>query len=175
MSLSRAVLLKFAELEGCARIVYGTATGDNIVPIGDSTSTAATSALIPVKSGDYCAVMEAINGDRLILGPVDKSPPWIAPTLQNSWVNFGGGYRPAGYKLEGKTVTLRGLIKDGTTTSATTLLTLPAGYRPSIAELFNARTSVGSIAVEVHANGVVYFAGAASSWLSLAGISFDID
>ena len=70
MSLSRAVLEKFAELEGCARIVYGTATGDNIVPIGDSTSTAATSALIPVKSGDYCAVMETSDGDRLILGPV---------------------------------------------------------------------------------------------------------
>ena len=72
MSLSRAVLEKFAELEGCARIVYGTATGDNIVPIGDSTSTAVTPALTPVVSGDYCAVMEAINGDRLILGPVDS-------------------------------------------------------------------------------------------------------
>ena len=71
MSLSRAVLEKFAELEGCARIVYGTATGDNIVPIGDSTSTAATPALTPVTTGDYCAVMEAINGDRLILGSVD--------------------------------------------------------------------------------------------------------
>lgn len=56
---------------------------------------------------------------------------WIAPTLLNSWVNFGSTFDTAAYRKIGEVVYVRGLIKSGTTTSGTTIFTLPSGYRPS--------------------------------------------
>jgi hypothetical protein len=57
---------------------------------------------------------------------------WIAPTLLNSWVNFGAPYAVAGYRKDAEGwIWLRGLIKDGTVSAATSILTLPSGYRPA--------------------------------------------
>jgi len=56
---------------------------------------------------------------------------WIAPTLQNSWVNYGSGFDAVGYMKDALGfVHIKGFVKSGTTTAATVLFTLPAGYRP---------------------------------------------
>jgi hypothetical protein len=56
---------------------------------------------------------------------------WIAPTLLNSWANYGEGYNVAGYfKDAAGFVHLKGLIKSGTTTARTNVFLLPSGYRP---------------------------------------------
>lgn len=59
---------------------------------------------------------------------------WVAPTLQNSWVNYGSGFGDAGYRMRpGGIVELRGLVTGGTYGAAgtTQAFTLPEGYRPS--------------------------------------------
>lgn len=55
---------------------------------------------------------------------------WTAPTLTNSWVNYGAPYQVAQYRRQGGCVYLRGLIRSGTV--ATPAFTLPSGYRPSV-------------------------------------------
>ena len=62
-----------------------------------------------------------------------------APSLVNSWANFGSGYSTAAFKREGKLVTLKGLIAGGA--ANTTIFTLPAGYRPTAHRLFMAPIS----------------------------------
>lgn len=61
---------------------------------------------------------------------------WTAPTLLNSWVNFGGVYVGAAYRKVGDMVQLRGSIKNGTVTAGTTIYTLPVGFRPPATHVF---------------------------------------
>lgn len=66
--------------------------------------------------------IDAIEADILDTG-------WVAPTLTNSWVNYGGGFEAAGYKKVGTQVFIRGLVKDGAV--GTAIFTLPVGFRPT--------------------------------------------
>ena len=62
---------------------------------------------------------------------------WTAPTLLNSWVNYGSIYQTAGYFKDSEGVVhIRGVIKSGTTTAGTTVFVLPVGYRPSAYEIY---------------------------------------
>lgn len=96
---------------------------------------------------------------------------WSSPTLQNGWVNYGSGWATLQYtKASDGVVTVRGLIKSGTTTGGTVIANLPAGYRPPGQELFatiaNADifarvdvTTSGNIIIQSGTNGYfgVYF------------------
>lgn len=63
---------------------------------------------------------------------IETQEAWSAPTLQNSWVNYGSGYDTVGYMKDSLGfVHVKGMIKSGVTTLGTLLFTLPAGYRPS--------------------------------------------
>lgn len=99
--------------------------------------------------------------------------PWTAPTFTNSWVNFGGGYRTAGYcKTANGRVHLRGMVKTGTLN--TTVFTLPVGCRPTEREVFvvNANGVFGR--VDVLADGqVTPMYATSTTYLVLNGISFD--
>ena len=54
---------------------------------------------------------------------------WNAPSLINSWVNYGGAYDTAGYYIDPYGVVhLKGALKTGT--SGTVAFVLPTGYRP---------------------------------------------
>lgn len=104
------------------------------------------------------------------IGQVGRTIPF-----QNSWVNFGGAYAPAGaYRDLNGIVHLRGAVKNGTTVGAV-IFTLPGGYRPAYASLFPAVVSGGgtNVNVSVGADGTVKFLNGgvlAGSWLD--GISF---
>ncbi len=51
------------------------------------------------------------------------------PAFENSWVNFGGAYDAAGFAKDAiGRVWIKGLVKSGV---ATTVFTLPVGYRPT--------------------------------------------
>lgn len=106
---------------------------------------------------------------------------WSSISLQNSWVNYGGAsYSTAQYtKSSDKIVTVRGLIKNGTTTKNTTIFTLPVGYRPTKSLVFmTAGSNPGEIParIDILSDGIVRVAtenGAiGNTFLSLAGISF---
>lgn len=101
---------------------------------------------------------------------------FIAPTLGNSWANFGSGYRTAGYRI-GPTgrVELRGLINGGTisVTSTGIITTLPVGYRPSEPEPFVTLGNGTAVELHVKATGDVHaWAGASNVAWSLNGITF---
>jgi hypothetical protein len=119
------------------------------------------------------------NGNNVkILTPLPTLATWIAPTLLNSWINFGGAYNTVGYyKDDFGIVHIRGLIKSGVVNAGTPLFTLPAGYRPieqcSIATLSNTTTAVPCV-IEISVTGSVQIGAfpAGDTWLALDGIHF---
>lgn len=66
---------------------------------------------------------------RALAETLITAPTFIAPTLLNSWVNFGAPTQNAGYTLHQGMVILRGTVKSGTVGSP--IFTLPVGYRPA--------------------------------------------
>jgi hypothetical protein len=105
-------------------------------------------------------------------------PTWVAATLQNSWINFGGAESNAGYTKVGSTVRLRGIIKNGTVTAGTTLFTLPSGYRPSISQYAVTLCSGnGIVRLRIDSAGGVTLNSVPSSnaWVQLDNIAFIAD
>jgi hypothetical protein len=104
----------------------------------------------------------------------------IAPTLLNTWANYGSGYSEAGYlKDSNGIVSIRGLIKDGTRGEA--IFTLSEGYRPALIEIFICQAHTGTAyeygRVDVLPDGNVMWYDIPTTfgtgeWLSLAGITF---
>ena len=111
----------------------------------------------------------AINGWSLISG----APVTFAPTMANNWLNFDSGFAPAGYwKDSDNVVNIRGVIRNGATSSGTTIFTLPVGYRPAHREIFTVNINGGSGRIDVLADGSVVVQVASSVYTSLSGISF---
>jgi hypothetical protein len=99
--------------------------------------------------------------------------PYIYPTLQNGWVNYGGGHAPAQFiKLSSGVVLIHGLIRTGTATAGTLLFTLPEGYRPATKLTFPVATNDRIGRVSVLTDGRVLVDNVSNAWLSLAGIVF---
>jgi hypothetical protein len=118
------------------------------------------------------AVFDALAGKQATIA----DSGWIAPTLLNGWVNFGGGFTNAGYRKVGSRVFIRGSLKDGTTTSLTAVLALPAGYRPTADCVFVGWNVTSAYRVTVRATGSVEIASVTSSaFISIDGISFFVD
>jgi hypothetical protein len=102
---------------------------------------------------------------------------WIAPTLLNSWVNFGAPWQTAAYrKTPWNGVELRGLIKNGTITTGTVLFTLPAGYRPANDRVFVSFHGGGAAGrINVLSNGDVTISNVTdNTFLSLEPVRFDV-
>jgi hypothetical protein len=56
---------------------------------------------------------------------------WAAPSLLNSWVNFGGAYMVAQYRRKNGIVFVEGVIKGGGSVPGGIIFTLPVGFRPA--------------------------------------------
>lgn len=98
---------------------------------------------------------------------------WAAPSLQNSWVNYGSTWEIAGYRKKNGFVQLRGLIKSGVVTSGTTLFTLPTGFRPLTDKHVICVSAQATCVLNIMATGIVKInAGASATYISLADISF---
>lgn len=92
------------------------------------------------------------------------------PGFQNSWVNFGSGWRNAGFWRDPfGMVYLRGLIKSGTVGSAA--FTLPPGFRPAVSETFPTLSNGALGRVSVYTDGtVVPETPSNNTYVSLSGI-----
>lgn len=121
------------------------------------------------------------SGNQKIVSAAPTAQIWIAPTLLNSWTNFDAGANAqAGYyKDDLGIVHLRGLIKGGTTTAGTKVLTLPVGYRPSATIRFPVNTvsgvsTIASSLAGVANNGdlLVDSTPWGNTYVALDGISF---
>ncbi len=96
---------------------------------------------------------------------------FIAPTLLNSWVAFGGTGNPPGYFKDAHGVVhLRGLVKSGTVGAA--IFTLPAGYRPANQELFACVSNDAFGRLDVTSAGNVTLAVGSNVFASLDGVIF---
>jgi hypothetical protein len=85
---------------------------------------------------------------------------WITPTLVNSWLNYGFGFRTARYRKIGDITYIEGLVKLGAT--GTTIFTLPEGFRPPENMLWAGITDPNVFArLDVMSDGrvIVYFTG----------------
>ncbi len=99
-------------------------------------------------------------------------PAWTAPTLTNSWVNFGGTYGPAGYYKDiGGTVHLRGLIKSGTIGQIA--FTLPAGYRPAYPQIVPTTSNDLFGVLLLNTDGTVIPYKGSNVYFSLDGVLFE--
>ncbi len=93
---------------------------------------------------------------------------WTAPTLVNSWANFGAGNQVAQYRKVGDTVEMRGIVAGGA--SSTVCFTLPAGFRPVAPENIpsvNATASPVAAVVGVGTGGAVTLFSTAITAISL--------
>ncbi|GAB3517401.1 Kelch repeat-containing protein [Emticicia fontis] len=117
-----------------------------------------------------------ISGNLTINGTL-TSPNFDAPTLLNSWVNFGSPYATAGYYKDKESVVhLKGMIKGGTTTRPTILFNLPAACWPAQTMVFTVASGDGTFGrVDVTTLGQVQFYSGVNTYLSLDGITFRAD
>lgn len=100
---------------------------------------------------------------------------WAEPALENGWANFGAGFGTAAYRKDGLGyIHLRGLIKSGTASIGTQLLSLPAGFRPGSHLMFSCTDgNDNGRRVDVESGGVVRLGTSVNNiYLSLSGISF---
>jgi hypothetical protein len=94
----------------------------------------------------------------------------IAPTLQNSWENFGSGYVNAGYyKNAFGEVTVFATLKNGVTADGTVIFTLPVGYRPATRFISVGYKNGGACRIDVDNSGQVgiYDGAGAGTYLAI--------
>lgn len=103
-----------------------------------------------------------------------EATAWVAPTLLNSWVNFGAGFNNAGYRKEGTIVRLRGVVKTGTPGATSVVFTLPVGFRPPATELLVVISNDAIGRCDVQSGGSVIATVGSTTYFSLDGISFSI-
>lgn len=95
---------------------------------------------------------------------------WTSPTLQNGWVNYGSGWANLQYtKASDGVVTVRGLVKSGTTTGGTVIANLPAGYQPPTQYLF-CTPSYSEVfgRVDVTSTGNIIIQSGSNAWFSVS-------
>lgn len=111
------------------------------------------------------------GANYVILGCIDfDNFEWIAPTLQNSWVNYDSNHAQAGYMKDSEGfVHLRGLIKSGSTGN---IFVLPAGFRHSKHTHFPTVSNGTFAYLRVDQNGQVSATGYNNTWLSMDGVTF---
>ncbi|MFA5866924.1 MAG: hypothetical protein WC891_03045 [Actinomycetota bacterium] len=163
-----------------------TASKDIYVDVGTDSvidyNEVVNNAAAPSLAANHIRIARVVTGaDAITLGGVVylavlATEAWIAPTLTNLWVNYGGGFAPAGFYKDGfERVYLRGLLKAGTLGQAA--LTLPAGCRPAYDEILmgvsDTGATVGYGEVRIYTTGaVVPQSGMGNTWFSLSGITF---
>ena len=68
---------------------------------------------------------------------IQPQEAWKTPSFVNGWVDYGSAFGSPGYYKDSLgNVHIRGLIKSGTSSTGTTMFTLPVGYRPSLNYIF---------------------------------------
>jgi hypothetical protein len=116
------------------------------------------------------------DGDITITGTILQDA-WSAPTLENSWVNFGGSLQVIQYmKDKFGFVHIRGNIKNGTKDAR--IFTLPSGFRPPSALVTTAyRDPYETAQMEIATDGSVYlnFPTGANTILVSILTSFKVD
>ncbi|MFZ1301178.1 MAG: hypothetical protein WAQ27_01185 [Candidatus Microsaccharimonas sp.] len=174
----------------------GTTTAGTLITAIPAGSRPAKYQILPSRSTGYSQIgIDATSGIvardnnagfhslNAIWFPASPSPAltWTTMTLQSSWVSYDGGttHELPQYSKTGteNMVTLKGLIKSGTSTDDTVVATLPVGYRPEGRLMFATTNSGAFTRVDIKANGEITLKGSGigNTWQSLSGITFHAD
>lgn len=127
------------------------------------------------QAGDIISA-ENLNDLETRISSAFTFEPWVAPTLLNSWVNFGGTYDVTGYfKDSFGIVHIKGFVKSGTANSI--MFYLPPNYRPAGTQVFSVPTSGGGGDIygtlSIGTDGAVkQYSVGGQVWVSLDGVSF---
>lgn len=133
---------------------------------GDSVPIAVVSMIGALATGARVYVDIVPPSGKYVVGIADVG--WATPTLLNSWTNYGSGYQAARYRrLASGRVEIQGLVTGGTG-PASTVFTLPAGYRPAAALIFATIANNAIARIDVEADGdVIWRIGGTNAFLSL--------
>lgn len=105
----------------------------------------------------------------------DTYTNWTTMSMSAGWVFYGSNFTTPQYtKSSDGMVTIKGLIKSGTTTAGTVIFTLPPGYRPAERQIYVAQaTGAGFARVDILANGQIQIqSGFSATWTTLDGLAF---
>jgi len=130
------------------------------------------------QQGAACALFYDYTGTlRCIWWEGQYSPPapepvtgaaWVAPTLLNSWANFGSAFETIGYLKDPLGfVHLKGVATGGATN--TIAFMLPAGYRPGAKTSHPAAGVTATVNIDTSGNVTLNFS---SGTVGLSGLSF---
>ncbi len=100
--------------------------------------------------------------------------PWYnVTTFYNGWVMYDPAWGYPAFRRVQDRVELRGLVKNGVTTTNTSMFLLPVGFRPVASELFPVDCNPNAHGrVNVRNNGIVSIEAGSAVYLSLSTISF---
>lgn len=162
-----------ASLHGRIHIPAPNATARTALASTCGWTPTATEPLVVLQTNTQ--VLWIYNGTAWATLPADSG--WIVPTFANSWLNYESSpatHHPAGYRVVGTELQIRGLVKNVVATTPLAIFTLPSGSRPTFTDRFICEASAGAAVVSVAASGVVqlelYSAGGNNIFVSLAGI-----
>ncbi len=127
----------------------------------DSTATGqATTPYLQLKDADTSSAMDLrLSGSVIATDLAGNDETWHTPTYVNGWAGgpFSGTVQPLQYRRDGEdNLVIVGAAHGGT---ATTMFTLPAGWRPAITQrspgVNNAGGTASPVFCEVNSNGNV--------------------
>lgn len=106
--------------------------------------------------------------------PTSYSGTWTTMTLNNGWVAYSASYSTLQYtKTSDGMVTLRGLIRSGTTTAGTLIAVLPAGFRPAKGILIDSTCAAVFCRLDISNIGAITAStGVSAAYTSFDGITF---
>jgi hypothetical protein len=117
----------------------------------------------------------ALAANGVTAAKMEVQQAWQAPSLLNSWVNYGSGFDTVGYMKDSLGfVHVRGFIKSGATAAGTIIFNLPVGYRPESSTYATCSASPGSTmaAVELNSSGDVKYVAGNNTYMGLGHIVF---
>jgi len=128
-----------------------------------------------VSIGTVAAANVTSSSDLTISGTI-YNEDWIVAVLSSPWIRYSESWEePAFWKNKHGIVQMRGMVRNGST--ATTMFTLPTGYRPQDRELQTAMGHNGSnyihVRVDILPNGTVQpIWSGSTNWITLTRINF---
>jgi len=114
-----------------------------------------------------------VSLDGIVISNVGGT--WWAPALSNSWVNYGGGWAGLGFSInKNGVVSMRGLVRSGTTTGGTLIAAAGAiPYPPTYQIPFFQSANAGQARCDAATNGGItfqqFFSGGTNGYVAVQG------
>lgn len=139
-----------------------------------ATAKLANLAITTAKIADLNVTTGKIADQAVTAAKIETQQAFIAPSMQNGWINYDANHAQAGYMKDSLGfVHLRGLIKNG---AGTAVFVIPAGYRNTKHLHFPIVANSNFAYLRVDISGQVSVHNYTSNvWLSMDGVTWKAD